>query len=215
MLQYAIFDMDGTLTDSMGVWEEAPYRMLAKHGFSAGPELRARLVELTQEDGLRIMLAEFPLNLTLEQAMEEFYAAAMEGYETITLKPGAEQALRRLAAAGVKMAVASSTRKETVDAVLTRLGVRELFVDTYSCRDGYGKLAGPYVYFDALAGLGQTDPGCCYVFEDAYHCLQTASAAGFPVIGVYDRFCTAAPAEAAALCRLYLNSWDEFDITRL
>ena len=209
-MKYAIFDMDGTLTQTMEVWEELPGAVLARYGKTPRPDLRPRITELTQEDGCRLILEEYGLPLTLPQLVEEYYQVVEELYEQGPLKPGVRRALEAMHRAGVKMAVASSTRASTVDKVLTRLGVRSYFEGVFSCRDGLGKKKGPYVYQEAAQALGAEDPGQVWVFEDAYHAVLSAKKGGFPVTGVYDRFCVVDPGTMAAACDRYMDSWEEF-----
>ena len=209
-MKYAIFDMDGTLTQTMEVWEELPGAVLARYGKTPRPDLRPRITELTQEDGCRLILEEYGLPLTLPQLVEEYYQVVEELYEQGRLKPGVRRALEAMHRAGVKMAVASSTRASTVDKVLTRLGVRPYFEGVFSCRDGLGKKKGPYVYQEAAQALGAEDPGEVWVFEDAYHAVLSAKQGGFPVTGVYDRFCVVDPRTMAAACDRYMDSWEEF-----
>lgn len=209
-MKYAIFDMDGTLTQSMEVWEEAPGAVLGRHGLTPRPDLRPRITELTQEDGCRLILEEYGLKMTLPQLVEEYYQVVEELYQKAPLKPGVQEALEAMSKAGVKMAVASSTRASTVNKVLTRLGVRPLFQGVFSCRDGLGKKKGPYVYQEAAQALGAENPGEVWVFEDAYHAVLSAKKGGFPVTGVYDPFCVVDPDTMAAACDRYMKSWKEF-----
>ncbi len=209
-MKFAIFDMDGTLTESMGVWEDAPGAVLGRHGLTPKPDLRPRIIEMTQEDGCRLILEEYGLKMTLPQLVEEYYQVVEELYEQVPLKPGVKKALEEMHRAGVKMAVASSTRAATVEKVLTRLGIRPWFEGVFSCRDGQGKKAGPFVYQEAAKALGADKPEEVQVFEDAYHAVLSAKKGGFPVTGVYDRFCVVAPETMAAACDRYMNSWEEF-----
>lgn len=214
-MKYAIFDMDGTITESMGVvWDNAPGELLRRHGFAIRPDIRPRMMELTQEDGCRLLLEEYPIEATVPQLVEEFYQVVADLYQKVEPKPGVEQALRQMRAAGVQLAVASSTREDMVDAVLTRLGLRELFAGVFSCKDGKGKKAGPYVYQEAAEAMGAADPAEVWVFEDAHHAALSAKSGGFPVVGVQDDFCVVSPAEMAAACDDYLNDWSEFDLSK-
>lgn len=185
-LPYAIFDMDGTLLDSMGMWDRITDELLARCEKHIGAGTRARLVALTLEDAAALLVREYGLPGPAEAVAEQARQLARHRYETqVRLKPGAAQALEALQARGVDMCVASSTEKDQIDAALRALGVLERFRFTICCPDGHGKDE-PQVYLQAMRLLGAPDPGQVMVFEDSPVALATAKAAGFRVTAVRD-----------------------------
>ncbi len=184
--KYAIFDMDGTLTDSMGVWNRLAEEYITGLGYPYSPEVMERTAHLTLLDSTALFVQYYGLPKTPEQAAGEI-SALMEGhYRTdIPLKPGAGAVLERLRAAGCEMCVASSTSPGLIDICLRRLGVRDCFRFLLSAEEvGAGKDR-PDVYLEAARRLGSA-PADTAVFEDIILAARTAKSAGFPLVTIYD-----------------------------
>lgn len=187
--RYAIFDMDGTLVDSMGFWSRLGPDYVLRRG--AGPvseSLFERVRVMTMAESTALLLREYHLPDRPEDAMAEMSAIMAEHYRLdIQLKPGVKEYLRSLREAGVSMAVASATAEPLVEACLTRLGVRVYFDALISCESvGVGK-SRPDVYHAAAKRLGAASPGEAAVYEDAYDAVKTAKDAGYWVVAVYDK----------------------------
>ena len=195
--RFAIFDMDGTLVDSMPYWRElAPEYLAGKGILSVPPEILERIRPMTMMEASSLFVRELGLAVAPEEAGAEM-SAVMDGHyrRDIPLKPGVREYLDALRSAGVHMCVASATAAPLVEECLTRLGVRDYFDFLLSCESvGAGKNR-PDVYHAAAKRLGAAAPGDVAVYEDAYFAIKTAKAAGYHVIAVYD--------EAAS------NRWEE------
>ncbi len=185
--QYAIFDMDGTLVDSMGFWRRLALEYLAKRGVTDIPaELPERIKPMTITESAAYFIAEYGLSGTPESMAADMNAVMEAHYQKdILLKPGVKEYLEKLKAAGVRMCVASATAGPLIEACLRRLGVLEYFSFLLSCETvGAGKKR-PDVYLEAAKRLG-ADPSEAAVYEDALYAAETAKQAGFYVVGVYD-----------------------------
>ena len=182
--QFAIFDMDGTLIDSMVFWRHLASEYLHSRGVTQIPEdLPERIKPMTMSESAALFRREFGLTGDVEAQMNEM----MEDHyrNDIPLKPGAWEYLENLHRQGVRMCVASATAEHLMESCLTRLGVRQYFEFLLSCETvGAGKRS-PLVYQESARRLG-TVPGEIAVYEDALYAVQTAKAAGFHVVGVYD-----------------------------
>lgn len=207
--QYAIFDMDGTLTDSMGVWNRLSVEYLAAHGV-ADPDwkLLEQTIPMTMLETAAFLVRTFDLPRTPAQVVSEINALMEAHYRTdIPLKPGAASCLDRLQRAGFQMAVASSTSPHLLDICLRRLGVRDRFAFLLSCEEvGVGKER-PDVYLEAARRLGGT-PEQTIVFEDCLFAARTAKAAGFAVAAVWDRESQGDQEALSALADWYLPQLD-------
>ena len=101
-----IFDMDGTLTDSMTVvWEGAPDALLRRYGRTPRADLRATLLSMGMQEGARYLIREYDLPLTEESYFAVMREVIAELYETVELKPGVRTMLAKLQAEGVRLSL--------------------------------------------------------------------------------------------------------------
>ena len=178
--KYAIFDMDGTLIDSMVFWKNLATEYLTSKGILQIPaDILEQIKPMTMSESAALFRREFGLTGDVEAQMNEM----MEDHyrNDIPLKPGAWEYLENLHRQGVRMCVASATAEHLMESCLTRLGVRQYFEFLLSCETvGAGKRS-PLVYQESARRLG-TVPGEIAVYEDALYAVQTAKAAGFHVV---------------------------------
>ena len=185
--KFAIFDMDGTLVDSMAYWCGLGREYLRGQGLD-GPT--ARQVEdmktMTMEESSAYIAQAYGLSFTPQQIAADMTQRMVRHYRTdVPLKPGVAAYLDKLKADGVRCCVASATDTPLIRDCLTRLGVADRFEFMLSCSDvGAGK-SSPLVYLTAARMLG-AEPRQVAVFEDALRAVHTARDAGFYVVGVYD-----------------------------
>ena len=185
--QYAIFDMDGTLVDSMVYWKNLAKEYLNQKGISDIPNtILEKIRPMTMTESAALFIEEFGIDGTPETVANEMNAL-MDAYyyKDIPLKKGVKEYLKRLYDAGVNMCVASATAIPLVEACLTRLGIRDCFSFVLSCETiGVGK-SRPDIYNAAADWFG-TSPEETAVYEDALYAAETAKKAGFYLVGVFD-----------------------------
>lgn len=209
-IKFAIFDMDGTLVDSMGYWNRLADEYLARFGLPGlSPALKEESIALTMLESAQLFIREFGLPGTPERIAGEINALMEEHYRAdVPLKPGAAELLARLKAAGVKMCVASSTHPALIDLCLRRLGVRDHFEFLLSCEEvGEGKNK-PTVYLEAARRLGGI-PENTVIFEDILVAAQTAKQAGFSLGVIYDVNSDDEQPRLKALADCYITRWDD------
>ena len=211
---YWIFDMDGTLTDSMPIWSQVPYELVRGFGRTPAPDLDRILLPMSAFETAQYLISTYDLPLTIDSYTRAAVDAVGRLYQNVTLKPGVEQVLRRLEAEGAKMCVCSATWQFMCERVLGRRGGLDLFQFVLSAQEGNTKHR-PDVFFQALDRLGGTDPARCVVCEDALYAARTAHDAGFRVVGVADA--ASRPDEAAirSVSSQFLTGWDQLDWSRL
>ncbi len=188
----AIFDMDGTLVNSLifwdVLWEEFGNRYLGGEKFY--PDLEADkairtmvLAEAMDYYHERFKIGESGADLlnTANEVFKDCYVNRVE------LKSGVKEFLDYLKGKGVKMCVASATDKALLVYAMERCGLYEYFDKIISCADvGKGKDQ-PDIYYKALEIL-KTDKDSTWVFEDSYVALRTANGMGLNTVGIYDKF---------------------------
>ena len=182
--KFAIFDMYGTLIDSMAFWKNLASEYISSKGVKQIPEdLPERIKPMTMSESAALFQQEFGLTGDPEAEMNAMMDAHYRN--DIPLKPGVREHLQMLRSRGVRMCVASVTAEHLMEACLKRLGVRNYFGFLLSCETvGAGKRS-PLVYQEAVKRL-DADPKDIAVYEDTLYALQTAKDAGYYVVGVYD-----------------------------
>lgn len=201
----AIFDMDGTLLNSMDYWALVADEYLNTLGIFP----KESTCRLFLEDGMKnwyeYCQKEFNLSAPYEEAKVGIYKLMNIKYETVVeLKKGAKEMLDKLSQNGVKMCLATATDRKTVELILKRLGIEKYFSKIFTSAEvGVGKRQ-PRIYELALEFLG-TDKETTYVFEDAIYAMRTAFTNGFNVVGVYDKNVYATEDEVKKFCHIYLD----------
>ena len=155
MIKGAIFDIDGTLLDSMPIWENAGARYLATLGIKAKPDLKERLDALSLPEGAIYMQKEYGLSVSAEdilegvnQVVKDFY------YKEAVMKPGAYALVKRLKENGVKLIIATATDKEMAKAALIRNDIWQDFTGMITCEEAGAGKTSPKVFEFARQKLG-------------------------------------------------------------
>lgn len=209
--KYCIFDMDGTLVDSMEYWKALGREFLNSKGLTEGIDDVLKQIEaMTTLESSALFIETFGLEGTPESVAQEINEMMDDHYRNdIPLKPGVKTYLQSLHEQGVKLCVASAAVNHLVDACLTRLGVGEYFDFFLSCEEvGCGKNR-PDVFLEAAKRMGSR-PKDTAVFEDALYAIETAKNAGFYTVGVAD--CSNADTweQLKAFCDEYVPDWNSF-----
>lgn len=205
---FAIFDMDGTLVDSMRFWKTLGLEYLGSRGIENVPrEIMERIKPMTMTESASLFIETFALPGTPEQAAAQMNAMMERHYrEDIPAKEGVAAYLEKMKKRGVRMCVASATAAELQKACLKRLGILEYFEFIISCEEvGAGK-SRPDVYLKAAERLG-AEPEDTAVYEDAFYAVRTAKNAGFYVVGVYDESARECWEEIRTLSDETLRDW--------
>ncbi|WP_294451568.1 HAD family phosphatase [uncultured Gemmiger sp.] len=185
LLPYAILDMDGTLLDSSGMWDDVARGLLAQWNAVYTQGQGDDTMTMTIDGAAAYFVEQCHLPVTPRELAQQIRDRARQAYGTIAkLKPGVREAIDLMKSRGMTLCVASGTEKPLVDAALEQFGLLDRFAFTVSCRTPQGK-AEPEVYLRAAQKLG-ADPEQIMVFEDSPVAVHTARKAGFYTIGVLD-----------------------------
>lgn len=181
-----IFDVDGTLIDSMGVWERVDYEFLGRRGLAVPDDYVRTIRSMTFRETATYTIDRFGLRESEEAIMAEWLDMARHEYaELLPFKRGAIDYVRELSARGIKLATATSLSRDLLRPVLTRGGIYDLF-DAHCLTEecGTGKES-PEIFIIASGRLG-TSPDRCVVFEDILPAVRAAKSAGMTVVAVRD-----------------------------
>ncbi len=210
MIRGAIFDLDGTLLDSMPMWNHAGEVYLAGLGVRAKPGLAKVMFPMTIQQSAVYLRREYALPLTEEEIIAGVNRT-IEGFYRYQapFKKGVPEFLNGLKSAGIVMAVATVTDRPYVEAALHHLNARPYFRAVLTATEvGAGKDR-PDIYLKTAAVLG-TATGETLVFEDALHAARTAKAAGFQTVGVYDASSKDRQVALREECDYYLTDFHDF-----
>ena len=207
-LRGIIFDVDGTLLDSMGMWSELDRVFLRENGIDPPHDISDIVKKMTVEMSSAYFVERFKLDMTPEDVKNRVEELAAEAYRThLPLKNGAKDFLAAAAERGIPMAVASANYPGLLDAAFRRLGIDGYFRTVLTPGEQLAGKHAPDIYLEAARLLG-SEPAETAVIEDALHAAETAKAAGFYTVGFRDVSSRQDWDALAAICDRVTDSWD-------
>lgn len=185
-IKAVIFDMDGTLLDSMGVWDKVDRTFFERRGMTMPQDYHKNVKNMHFPVAAQYTKERFSLPDTEESIMEEWTELCYNEYEQdVRLKEGAYEYLKLLREKGIKLGYATANSRELCEVCLKNCGVLDYFTSrTYVSEVENGK-SEPDIYLLAAERLGVT-PDECVVFEDLPMGIKSAKKGGFTVCGVYE-----------------------------
>ena len=210
MIRGAVFDLDGVLLDSMGIWKDLGARYLRSLHIQPEPGLNEILFAMSMEQGAAYLKEHYPLPQS-EAEIGEGIARMLEDYYfyEVPAKPGAAALLNFLAERGIPMAAATSSPRTHVTRALERLGLLPYLQAVFTTGEVGGSKHEPAIYHLAAERLG-TAPEETLVFEDSLYALKTARAAEYCTVGVFDAHGEEDQAGLKAAAEIYLTALPEF-----
>lgn len=191
-IKAAVFDMDGTLVDSLMFWDVLwsflGETYLQDPDFTPRPEDDKQVRTLTFRDAMELIHRSYGIGESGEALLSHANRMLLDFYANrVQPKPGAVEFLRHLKESGVKMCIATATATELVSVAMEHCGLCEYFPKVFSCSDiGKGKDQ-PDIFLQAAAYLGEK-PEETWLFEDSLTAIETAKTIGMPVVGIYDQY---------------------------
>ncbi len=205
-----IFDLDGTLVDSMWVWTAIDQEYIDKYHLHVPEDFHEAMEGMSYTETAEYFLRIFPkLPHTLDEIKEEWYQMAVSKYTTeVKLKDGAEDFIRLARKQGLKTGIATSNDRQLVQKTLDAMGVSGLFdTITTSCEVHIGKPA-PDVYLDVARKL-DVSPARCLVFEDVPKGILAGKNAGMRVCAVDDWFSRPQESRKRELADFYIHTYQD------
>ncbi len=184
----AIFDMDGTLVDSMSMWSDIDREYLGKYGIPMPPDLQKAIDPLTWEECELYFRDVLGIRKTTEEIGREWLDMAMQKYEhEVALKPGVREILAYLKESGTSIGVASSSSRAMIEGALSAHDILRYFDAIVPCDEAGAGKPDPACYLAAAKKLGKK-PADCVVFEDLPNGIRAGLNAGMTVIAVDDMY---------------------------
>ncbi len=205
-----IFDLDGTLVDSMWVWVAVDEEYIRKYNLTKPDGFHAGMEGMSYTEAAQYFIDCFPtLPLTREGIMEEWTKMAYEKYMTeVPPKKGVKEFLEALRARGIKTGIATSNSREMVTDTIKALGMDGLFDSVRSaCEVAAGKPS-PDVYLLVAEDL-QVKPENCLIFEDVPMGILAGKNAGMKTCAVEDEFSKEQAAKKRELADYYIQDYDD------
>lgn len=211
-IKAAIFDLDGTLIDSMWVWSKIDYDYLSMRGIPVPLDLKDNIAHLSFDDTARYFKDRFNLNESLEEIKRQWNDMALHEYtHSIILKDDARDFLCFLKSLGIKIGLATSNSRFLLEKVLRKNGIYEYFdVITTTDEVSRGKNF-PDIYLLTAEKLG-VNPKACIVFEDILPAIIGAKAAGMTVVGVHDLASEHQIEDICKIADLYIRKYSQLTI---
>ena len=211
----AIFDLDGTLIDSMWVWDKIDHDYLNSHGLKVPHDLKNNINHLTFEETAIYFKEEYNIPDSIDMILNTWNTMAFEHYsKNISLKKGALELLVYLKASNIKIGLATSNSKPLLNAALKFTNIFDYF-DCITTTDEVQKgKSNPDIYLLTAKKLG-VPPNKCIVFEDILEAVNGAKKANMKVIAIYDK---ASDYQKEALIKTadkYINNFQELPLSLL
>lgn len=208
-IKSAIFDMDGTLLDSMYAWDNVGENYLIKNGAVPKADLMDNLKTKSLMESVIYLIEEYGINKSPKEIMDELNKTVEHFYfNTVTLKDGVKELLEYYKKNGVKMCVATATDSYLAQGALKHTGILDYFDFILTCSEVKCGKESPEIFGQALLRLG-TKKEECLIFEDALHAVETAKRAGFTVYAVAEKSAMPDKAEIIRSADKFLQSIGE------
>lgn len=182
-IKYAIFDADGTLLDSMHIWDTVDGAFLMMRGIF--PKEGRIFHKYGYFNAVNHIIEEYGVNLTPDEIRDEIMKILRYYYDNVaTAKEGVRDFLQALKDNGVHCVVATATDRSIMVPALRRLGLLDYFDEVFSTKDTGISKHDPHIYNLARDFLGADED--LFIFEDAAYAIDTAVRAGYRIIAVED-----------------------------
>jgi len=208
-IRACIFDLDGTLVDSMWMWHSIDVEYLRRFGQECPDDLQKIIEGMSFTENAIYFKNRFNLSDSIDKIKSDWEDMSVSKYrDEVTLKPGTEKLLSYLKSAGIKLGIATSNGRKMVDAVLDSQNISDYFSSVVTaCEVASGKPS-PDIYLKVADNL-KIRPENCLVFEDLPAGIIAGKAAGMSVCAIEDEFSKAMKYEKTKLADYFITDYTE------
>lgn len=204
-----IFDLDGTLVDSMWMWRQIDIEFLGARGIALPEDLQEKIEGMSFFETAVYMKKRFQLKETEEELMDIWNNMAFEKYKReVPLKPGVEHFLETLKAHQVKIGIASSNSQLLVETVLKSQGIFHYFDSIHTANEVEKGKPAPDIYLLVAKDLG-VEPEQCLIFEDIVQGIMAGKNAGMTTCAVYDDYSKEDDENKRAVADFYITDYEQ------
>ncbi len=202
-----IFDLDGTLIDSMNVWTEIDAEFLKEYNIDMPVNFYEDIKDLSFADTAIYFSEKLGIPMNSKDIMDKFNAMAREKYEKIVpLKKGVYEFIEREKKKGTKLCVATANNKELTILALKRLGIYDSMEFILTCDEIYSGKGTPDIYIKCAEKMG-FEISETAVFEDILRGVLSAKSAGFYVVAVKEETAFDDIDEIKKNCDLFIEDY--------
>lgn len=210
MIQGCIFDLDGTLLDSMHVWDDFAYSYLIHKGITTEEKLDEVFSTLRMEEAIAYLQKHYVPNDALETIRDEVYALLKERYRDMQLKPGVTSCIEKLSTMPITLYVLSANHQDVCTTALKEHGLLDAFDDILSCEDMHLSKKDPACFYYVCEKM-KLKPSDCIVIEDALHAMKGAKQAGCYVVAVKEKSQQKDEKEIREIADAYIEDMQELE----
>lgn len=199
---HLIFDLDGTLLDSMSVWHDVDKEFLGRYGYEVTPEYTEVVKRVSIEDAAIYTQEKYRIPLNWQEIIDCWESMVFEFYESeVCLKKGAREYVEKARKMGFALSVTTALSKKNANAALNATGIKDLFDCVITLEDLGGKVdkSSPDIFLRASKYIssmkGNVTPAKSLVFDDVPQALKGARSGGFLVCSVYDEIGCGGPSK--------------------
>ena len=206
-IKAVIFDLDGSLVDSMWIWKQIDIDYLGRFGHELPETLQSEIEGMSFYETAIYMKKRFNIPQEIEEMIADWNQMAWDKYEKeVFLKPGVAEFLKECQKRDIKLGIASSNSRELVENVIRSRGLQDVFGYIMTGSDDVKGKPAPDIYLRAAEGLG-VKPEFCLVFEDIVQGILAGKSAGMRVCAVEDLYSVHQREEKRKLADYYIEDY--------
>jgi HAD superfamily hydrolase (TIGR01509 family) len=213
-MKAVIFDVDGTLFDSMPFWDDAGKLFLESVGIYAKEDLSHTLLSMTMKEGAEYLIKNYVPQMTIDEVLQGIIDVMNDAYRNkILLKKGAAQLLKRLKENNIPIVIATATDRTLLEAALNRLEIFDFIDKIFTCSECNTTKSVPDIYLNACDWL-DTSPEETVVFEDTLQAISTVSASNFITVAVKDQSSIHHQVQIKEKADLFIEDFNQFNLEK-